>query len=653
MTVSKRHRVCILALCVGSAGFLGGCSDDDSPPDIPDFPADGGSSGAPQQSSSPATMETRSVADAGSSAATSSVDSTAMQPSSDTASVETSDPDAGDQSALGLLEGLRNDTQTTAFADLIERAEMQEDLIKEGPFTVFAPTNDALSRLPEGYLDALSRKQVETLVRNHLLAEPQSVEELSSAATVVSLLEIEMTVVESDASQVYIDGLTRITARNRIFSGNAVHHVDSVLAVDAFPGNLVEAIHAYPRLAELEERLTDQDKGVLAQDGRTLFAPINGGFERWDAESAAQDAGVADAGAASDGTALGYHILASKADGQSLRQHGVVRSSSGPYLGVSAGEELSINDGRRDSRVIAELSVDSGETGSVLHIVEELLSAPPTIDAVLASSTNAGDSFEQWLAAASETTVSGEAVSFAEYLGSGQDLTLFAPTDAAFNRISGSFGSDLVKVTGLHVVSGVVDSVELGASASTPLTTLSTSEVNTFRVIDTDHGLLLDGMVAIVTHDIPAANGVIHVVDAVLVPQDVEFPGKTAQAVAAYPMLSKMSTALAQSGLLDSGSSTLFVPYDSLIPETIAAATLVESHALAPAALNRDTLELLGEQSLQTLAGGTITLDGDALTVDGFAIVRPDLLTQSGVVHIVGGMLGSAAGDAGTPDAGN
>lgn len=652
MTVSKRHRVGFFALCLASVGVVGGCSDDDSPPEIPDFSSDGGSSSPPEQSSSPASTETPSAVDAGSTAATSSADSTPAHLSSDAGTTETSEPDAGDQSSLGLLDGLRNDPQTSGFADLIERAEMQEDLIKEGPFTVFAPTNDALSRLPDGYLDGLSRKQLETLVRNHLLAEPQSVDELLSASTVVSLLEIELTIARSDASQVYINGLTRLTARNRIFSANAVHHVDSVLTVDGFPGNLVEAVHAYPRLAEFEERLTEVDRSVLAQDGRTLFAPINGGFERWDAQST-HDAGVSDGGIVSDGTAIGYHILASKTDGQALRQHGVIRSSLGPYLGVSAADELTINDGQRNSRVLAELHVDSGAEGSVLHIVEELLLAPPTIDAVLASGTSAGDSFEQWRAAASETTVSGEAVSFSDYLGSADDVTVFAPTDVAFNRIAGSFGDDLSKVLGLHVMSGVVDSVELGASTNAPLTTLSISEVNTLRVVDTELGLLLDGMVTVVMHDIPAANGVIHVVDAVLVPQDVEFPGETPQAVAAYPALSKMSTALAQSGLLDSGSSTLFVPYDSLVPDSVAAVTLVESHALAPAALNRDTLELLGQQSLQTLAGGAITLDGDALTVDGFAILRPDLLTQSGVVHIVGGMLGAAAGDAGSPDAGD
>lgn len=652
MTVSKRHRVCFFALCLSSVGVVGGCSDDDSPPEIPDYSVDGGSSAPSEQSSSRAVTETHSVVDAGPSGATSLSDSTNDHVNSDGGSTEPLDPDAGDPSALGLLDGLRNDPQTSVFADLIERAEMQEDLIKEGPFTVFAPTNDAWSRLPEGYLDGLSRKQLETLVRNHLLAEPQSVDELLSSSTVVSLLEIEFTVEESDASQVYINGLTRLTARNRTFSGNAVHLVDSVLTVDGFPGNLVEAVHAYPRLAEFEERLTEGERSLLVQDGRTLFAPINGGFQRWDAQPV-HDAGVSDGGAVNAGMALGYHILASKTDGQALRQHGVVRSSLGPYLGVSAGDDLTINDGQRNSRVLAELFVESGAEGSVLHIVEEQLIAPPAIDAVLASGTSAGDSFEQWRAAASETTVSGEAVSFSDYLGSAEDVTVFAPSDAAFNRIAGSFGDDLSKVLGLHVVSGVVDSVELAASANAALTTLSVSEVNTLRVVDTDLGLLLDGMVAVVTRDIPAANGVIHVVDAVLVPQDVEFPGETPQAVAAYPALSKMSTALAQSGLLDSGSSTLFVPHDSLIPDGIAAAALVESHALAPAALNRDTLELLGQQSLQTLAGGTITLDGDALTVDGFAIVRPDLLTQSGVVHIVAGMLGTAAGDAGAPDAGN
>ncbi len=645
MTVLNSRRVgLVLGLC-GTLVQLG-CSDDDSPTYGPDLSGDSGASSASDGGSNEQ-LSRSDDSDAGAADASSDGSETTSGGESSTTADAATDAGVTDGGAdadvdVGLLEGLSADPDTTIFAQLIVRAEMQEDLEKEGPFTVLAPTNGGFERLPEGYLDSLSRKQVEALVRNHLVSEAQSSAELVSSGTVFSVLDLrhEISLTEGE---IYIDGLTRVTARDRALRADTVHKVDSVLTVEVFPGTLAEAVHAYPRLSELESHLTDDQLALLGQDDKTLFAPINGGFEGY-AESVEPDAG--DAGETAPG--LSYHVLPHKVTSGALARGGVVQTAPGHYMGVSTSSGLLIHDGQRVSRVvIADLPVESGDEGSVLHVVQSVLEAPPNVAEVLARSAG-GETFTSLRASLSSTTIPSTTESFSEHLATAEAVTLFAPSDAAFNRITGTFGNDLAKVLGFHVVDAVIDSPALSEPGQDGLpNTITNSSVKAFTVVSvpgpSDPALLVDGLASIVVRDIPAANGVVHALDGVLVPQDVTFPGTTAQALASYPALSKVSDAVTQTGLL-TGLSTLFAPYDLAIGEVASANAFVEAHAISPGV--RDRL-MFGTQVFTSLGGGPIDIDPETLDVNGVHIVRPDLLTQSGVVHVIDGEFTAPEVDAG------
>jgi uncharacterized surface protein with fasciclin (FAS1) repeats len=648
MTVLDSRRVSVVLGFLGSLVQMG-CSDDDTALDGPTIHADAGSSSSPHVTSSgPSSSSSGNEAGVLDGGATSAATSSVAEPATDAGTdAAVADADAGELAVVGLLEGLSDDPETTTFAELIVRAQMQEDLDKEGPFTVLAPINSGFERLPEGYLASLSRKQVETLVRNHLIFEPQSSNELVAAETFLSVLDLPHQISATDG-EIYVDGLTRVTARNKSFRNDTVHKVDSVLTVQVFPGTLAEAVHAYPRLSELESHLTEQDRALLEQDDKTLFAPINGGFEEL------MVADLADAGDGGVTAAMSYHVLPQKVPSAGLGGSGVTKSALGPYLGLSSSTGLAIHDGHRVSHVVvADLQVQSGEDGSVLHVVDAALVAPPTVDEVLAESFN-GETFAKLLGHMGETTVPGGADSFSTHLANTDGVTVFAPSDAAFDRIAGTFGSRLAKVLGFHVIDEVVDSTRLLDSTDQVPATLTNSPVETFTVVrvggPADTTLLLDGMAMLTIRDIPAANGVVHAIDGVLVPQDVTFPGTTEQALAAYPALSKVSAAVTQTGLLDDVLSTLFAPYDIAFGEVGSATAFVEAHTVSPGV--RDRLSLEGAQVFTTLSGDPIDVDDESLKFGHVQIIRPDLLTQSGVVHVVDRELESASGDAGV-DAGD
>ncbi|MBC7871536.1 MAG: fasciclin domain-containing protein, partial [Chitinophagaceae bacterium] len=113
-----------------------------------------------------------------------------------------------------------------------------------------------------------------------------------------------------------------------------------------------------------------------------------------------------------------------------------------------------------------------------------------------------------------------------EALSSEGPITVFAPTDAAFTALLETLGVDvdtaltqtdlLTQVLLYHVVEGELSGEDI--AGETELTTLGGEAI----VVTTDGGsVVLNGTVNVTTADIAASNGVVHVIDAVLIPPSV------------------------------------------------------------------------------------------------------------------------------------
>ncbi len=101
-------------------------------------------------------------------------------------------------------------------------------------------------------------------------------------------------------------------------------------------------------------------------------------------------------------------------------------------------------------------------------------------------------------------------------------FTLFAPTDAAFAAVSDGLAdlsvSELRQLLLYHIVQANLDSADLALADS--LTTALGKDVTVEVQGDT---ILLNNSAAITMSDIAAANGTIHIIDAVLLPPDSQF----------------------------------------------------------------------------------------------------------------------------------
>jgi len=137
--------------------------------------------------------------------------------------------------------------------------------------------------------------------------------------------------------------------------------------------------------------------------------------------------------------------------------------------------------------------------------------APALVDIV--DTATAAGSFKTLLEAAT-------AAGLVETLKGEGPCTVFAPTDAAFAALpAGTLDSLLADKEALknillyHVVAGSVDS-----TAVIGLTSAKAVNGDTITITVKDGSVYLNDTVKVVTTDIEASNGIIHVIDAVLLP---------------------------------------------------------------------------------------------------------------------------------------
>ncbi len=109
-------------------------------------------------------------------------------------------------------------------------AELADDLSGEGPFTVFAPTDDAFAALPEGTLDALLADptgQLAQILLYHVVAAKAMSTDLSDGQMVTTLEGTDVTVTISEGN-VFINDAQVIVADIEADNG-VVHVIDAVL----------------------------------------------------------------------------------------------------------------------------------------------------------------------------------------------------------------------------------------------------------------------------------------------------------------------------------------------------------------------------------------------------------------------------------------
>lgn len=112
----------------------------------------------------------------------------------------------------------------------IQAADLVETLSGEGPFTVFAPTDEAFAALPEGVLDKLLLPENQAVLAQILTYHVVSGEVPASAVETGAVPTVESTELDvvADDSGVTVDGANVVTT-DVMASNGIIHVIDAVL----------------------------------------------------------------------------------------------------------------------------------------------------------------------------------------------------------------------------------------------------------------------------------------------------------------------------------------------------------------------------------------------------------------------------------------
>lgn len=431
--------------------------------------------------------------------------------------------------------------------------------------------------------------------------------------------------------------------------------------------NIVEAAQATTELSTLVSALQKADESAnndlvatLSSEGSfTVFAPTNqafndllaqlNGFDSLDDFSSQQLQDLL-------AVILTYHVVADAtvlssdlSDGQTIT------TLQGSTLEVSTQGGVFIADA---TTVVAEVTtVDIEVSNGVVHIIDKVL-LPQTIldelaDIILVPITDlaiANENLQNLVAA----LVAADGDLPTVLRGDGP-FTVLAPTDDAFETfLDGAELSDipvdvLTNVLLNHVISGEVSSTDLTGLGSGYTNTLATGagDQNVSLFFDTSNGVSFNGASSVVTPDVMALNGIVHVVDAV-----IDIPNIVDHAVA-NPGLSSLVGALTDGGnttftdLLSNEEETftVFAPGNDAFsaftnPNSNDINVILSNHVVVGAAafssgLSNSYVNTAAEFDTDENLSLYINTD-DGVTLNGISnVVMADIVASNGVIHTV------------------
>ena len=474
-------------------------------------------------------------------------------------------------------QDIPTNAQNTGTHDSLVAALSHAGLVSalqgDGPFTVFAPTDDAFAAAGIDLTTFDTDEENATLsdiLLYHVVSGSVSASDVTDGMNAEALNGDDLSFTVSSDGTVMVNGAT-VTSADVMASNGVIHVIDTVLMPPADLGDIPTVaqgtgIHTSLVAAVVQAELLS----TLQGDGPfTVFAPTDDAFAAAGIDLASLDT---DEGKAALTDILLYHVVAGEVPSSAVTDGLVAAAVNGDDLSFTVGEGVMVNDA---NVVLADVPASNG----VIHVIDKVLMPPVDVteadgDICYNMHTHtiaAGASFTECMAyayyedyemngqtftgcynlhthtftmvsqeeceayiwtpavdiamTAQATTIHNSlvaALTQAELVATLQGdgpFTVFAPTDDAFAAAGidlASLDTDegkaaLTDILLYHVVAG-----EVPSSAVTD--GLVAAAVNGDDLSFTVGEGVMVNDANVVLADVPASNGVIHVIDKVLMP---------------------------------------------------------------------------------------------------------------------------------------
>jgi uncharacterized surface protein with fasciclin (FAS1) repeats len=386
-----------------------------------------------------------------------------------------------------------------------------------GPFTVFAPTNEAFAKIEPKALQALlaDKKKLDKVLEYHVLAANFTMLELMSVKVAKTLEGESVEISDPSSSTIQVNNATVLKA-NLGASNGYVHIIDSLLDPPSSPPlpNKVDIVHLAQRNADLSTLVSALTAGKLVAtlEGAgpfTVFAPSNEAFNKIPKAKLTQllgDQKMLD-------QILEYHVLSGSFTMRDLQATKVIETLEKEEVVVrSIGNEIMINNAD-----VTEADLEA--TNGFVHVIDKVL-VPPDFPMELYSENIVELAESQPdLSTLVQALIVGKLTATLSGVG---PYTVFAPTNEAFAKIPSTDlqklldnPTELDRVLEYHVLAGHFNMRDLMAVRS--VATLEGDKVNVSgsgEAIDVNNAKVIKA-------DLGATNGIVHLIDTVLMPPTI------------------------------------------------------------------------------------------------------------------------------------
>ncbi|SMG38127.1 Uncaracterized surface protein containing fasciclin (FAS1) repeats [Marivirga sericea] len=451
------------------------------------------------------------------------------------------DEEEEEEEELPNLVDAATEAGLTTILDAVGAVDgLADNLLAAEAITVFAPTNDAFGAALEAYnaadlnelVEALGGvENLETVLGFHVVPAVAFAGDLAEGEqTFTTLAEQDLTVTSSSEGVTVTDAAGNtfnvVTADVAIENG-VVHVIDGVLLPELPLPNLVDAATDAGLTTLLDavgavDGLADQ---LLAAEAITVFAPSNDAFadalEAYGVSTLGQL--VTELGGVENlETVLGFHVVPAVAFAEDLAEGDQTFTTLAEQdLTVNrTGADVTVTDaaGTTYNVVTADVAIENG----VVHVIDGVLLPEITLPTVVEAATDAG------LTTLIDALVAAE---LDDDVANAEAVTVFAPTNDAFadllaaqevtdlDGLIAKLGAEAVAdVLTFHVVPAVAFSHDLeDGDTFTTLQgedlTVNITEAGGVTVTDVN-----DNTFNVTTADVAIANGVVHVIEGVLLP---------------------------------------------------------------------------------------------------------------------------------------
>ena len=197
--------------------------------------------------------------------------------------------DDDNEATMNIVDTAVADGRFTTLVAALQAAELDDDLAGEGPFTVFAPTDEAFDKLPAGTVDflltpAAKATLIDILTFHVFSGDLRAADVASFSGTAANMLNKKDMRIDVIGGKVILsfegNRQAEVIITDVLASNGVIHVIDVVLNPDDATMDIVDTAAANGSFTELLNAATAEGLvSALKGDGPlTVFAPTDAAF---------------------------------------------------------------------------------------------------------------------------------------------------------------------------------------------------------------------------------------------------------------------------------------------------------------------------------------------------------------------------------------